>query len=58
MQAFAADCGNVFLHGKTHEKYYIGAGPGFYELEGSILLINQSWYDLKISARWSVRLPL
>ncbi len=53
MKAFAADCGNAFLHGKTYEKYYIIAGPEFKELEGRFLLIDPSWYVLKTSAaRW------
>ncbi len=50
MQACAADWGNAFLYGKTHEKYYIVSGPEFGELEGRILLMNQSLHGLKTLA--------
>ena len=53
LQACAADCGNAFLHGMTHEKYYIIASPEFGELQGRILLIVRSLYGLKTrAARW------
>ena len=47
----AADVGNAFLYGKTHEKVYIVAGPEFgRELEGKVLVIYKALYGLRTSA--------
>ncbi len=37
LQSYVADDGNDFVQGKTHEKYYIVAGPEMKELARRIL---------------------
>jgi hypothetical protein len=47
----ACDIGNAFSYGKTKEKVYITAGPGFgVNLHGKNLIIDKSLYGLKTSA--------
>ena len=51
LRVCAGDVGNAFLHGTTHEKLYIIAGPEFGpELQGKRLIIHKSLYGLRTSA--------
>jgi len=46
----AADIGNAFLYGITHERVYIVAGPKFSNLRGTRLIIDKGLYGLQSSS--------
>ncbi len=52
MTAYAANCGNAFSVGITHEKYYIIVGPEFGELEGERILVGFLYNLWNSAARW------
>ena len=50
LQLWAADVGNAFLNGITHDKLYIIAGPEFGpEREGKALILYKSMYGAHAS---------
>ena len=50
LEVCAADVSTAFLHGKTHEKVHIVAGPEFGEDEGKVMIVERGCYGLETSA--------
>jgi len=46
----AADIGNAFLYGRTHEKVYIMAGKEFGSDSGQAFIIDKGLYGLQLSS--------
>ncbi len=42
LEGCAANCGNAFLHGITHKKYYVVSDKEFGKMEGQVLLFIDS----------------